>query len=67
MELNNDNDRTTNVNRLIMNGYGNNNIICLFLTGVRERMVVVRCKNPCVRTGTITSIGHAPEYQLECF
>ena len=50
-----DRTTTTNVNRLIMNGsYGNDNIICLFLTGVRERMVVVRCKNPCVRTGTLT-------------
>ena len=36
-----------------MNGYGTN-IICLFLNGVRERMVLGRWKNPCVRTGTLT-------------
>ena len=37
-----------------MNGYGNN-IICLFLTGERERVVVGSWKNPCVRTGTLTA------------
>ena len=35
-------EQATNVNRLIMNGHGNNSIIiCLFLTGgVRERVYV---------------------------